>query len=82
MGFSPGAVISVLRSSDHGPLLISLRGSRVALGQEEAAHVFVSLARKEKWTKTETTNPKNLSIALTDQPNVGKSSVFNLSLVA
>jgi ferrous iron transport protein B len=78
LGFTPGAVITVLRSSDHGPLLVSLRGSRVALGRGEAAHIFVSLAGKEKPVETETTNQSNLSIALTGQPNVGKSSVFNL----
>jgi ferrous iron transport protein B len=78
LGFTPGAVISVLRSSDHGPLLVSLRGSRVALGKDEAVHIFVSLTGKEKRVKIETTNQNNLSIALTGQPNVGKSSVFNL----
>ena len=78
LGFTPGAVITVLRSSDHGPLLVSLRGSRVALGQGEAAHIFVSLAGKDKHGKMELTNQNSLSIALTGQPNVGKSSVFNL----
>jgi ferrous iron transport protein B len=77
MGFTPGAVITVLRSSDHGPLLVSLRGSRVALGRGEAAHIFVSFAGKEKMAEAETTNPGTISIALTGQPNVGKSSVFN-----
>src|SRR5271157_610978 len=78
LGFTPGAVVTVLRGSDHGPLLVSLRGSRVALGRGEAAHIFVSPTDKEKPTETETTNHSNLSIALTGQPNVGKSSVFNL----
>jgi ferrous iron transport protein B len=78
LGFTPGAVVTILRSSDHGPLLISLRGSRVALGRGEAAHIFVSFTGKEKPTETETTNPSTISIALTGQPNVGKSSVFNL----
>ena len=76
MGFTPGAAVTVLRSSDHGPLLVSLRGSRVALGREEAIHIFVSFAGKEK--TAETVSPDTLSIALTGQPNVGKSSVFNL----
>ena len=78
MGFTPGASISVIRNSDHGPLLVSLRGSRVALGQGEAAHIFVSLAGKEKPVETETTSPATITIALTGQPNVGKSSVFNV----
>ncbi len=78
MGFTPGAAITVLRSSDHGPLLVSLRGSRVALGRGEAAHIFVSFAGEEKKAEMETIVPGRLSIALTGQPNVGKSSVFNL----
>jgi ferrous iron transport protein B len=76
MGFTPGAAVTVLRSSDHGPLLVTLRGSRVALGREEAIHIFVSFAGKEK--PAETVSSSTLSIALTGQPNVGKSSVFNL----
>jgi len=77
-GFTPGAVITVLRSSDHGPLLVSLRGSRVALGRKEAAHIVVSFAENEKPAEAEATRPGKFSIALTGQPNVGKSSVFNL----
>jgi len=78
LGFTPGAVVTVLRSSDHGPLLVSLRGSRVALGRGEAAHIFVTFIVKEKPAQIETTNQRDLTIALTGQPNVGKSSVFNL----
>jgi ferrous iron transport protein A len=58
LGFTPGAVITVLRGSDHGPLLVSLRGSRVALGQDEAAHIFVSLTGKEKRVKKRNDQPK------------------------
>jgi ferrous iron transport protein B len=77
MGFTPGAAITVLRSSDHGPLLVSLRGSRVALGQGEAAHIFVSFAGKEKTPEPGPVFESVITIALTGQPNVGKSSVFN-----
>ncbi len=78
MGFTPGADITVVRGSDHGPLLVSLRGARVALGRGEAAHIFVSFTAKEKAGRIDTVNKSNLSIGLTGQPNVGKSSVFNL----
>ena len=78
MGFTPGAAITVIRSSDHGPLLVSLRGSRVALGRGEAAHIFVSFAGKEKPAETESISSTAITVALTGQPNVGKSSVFNL----
>ncbi len=77
LGFTPGAPVTVIRNSDHGPLLISLRGSRVALGREEAVHILVSAAGKEKTIAPETKARRGFSIALTGQPNVGKSSVFN-----
>ena len=78
LGFTPGADITMLRSSDHGPLLVSLRGSRVALGRGEAAHIFVASNGEEKPAEIETVQANNFSIALAGQPNVGKSSVFNL----
>ena len=77
MGFTPGAMITVVRSSDHGPLLVSLRGSQVALGRGEAAHIFVSLNGKDRPAEAARTHQASYSIALTGQPNVGKSSVFN-----
>ncbi len=78
LGFTPGATVSVIRTSDHGPLLVSLRGSRVALGRGEAASVLVSFSGEEEVVENEKAVPAHLSIALTGQPNVGKSSVFNL----
>jgi ferrous iron transport protein B len=78
LGFTPGAVLTVLRSSDHGPLLVSLRGSRVALGRKEAGHIVVSISENGIPAETETARQTKHSIALAGQPNVGKSSVFNL----
>jgi ferrous iron transport protein B len=78
LGFTPGADITMLRCSDHGPLLVSLRGSRVALGRGEAAHIFVASNGNEKPAETQTVHSSDFSIALAGQPNVGKSSVFNL----
>jgi ferrous iron transport protein B len=78
LGFTPGAAVVVVRNSYHGPLLVSLRGSQVALGRGEAAHVLVSPVESEMPTQIEVEVPKKVSIALAGQPNVGKSSVFNL----
>lgn len=78
LGFTPGAAVTMIRNSDHGPLLVSLRGSRVALGHGEAAHIFVSQSDKGKSPDSSSIDPPALIIALAGQPNVGKSSVFNL----
>ena len=78
LGFTPGATVTIIRNSDYGPLLVSLRGSQVALGRREAAHILVSFTGKEEIHQTEITMKSNLTIAIAGQPNVGKSSVFNL----
>ena len=78
LGFTPGAALTVIRNSDYGPLLVSLRGSRIALGRKEADHILVSFTKKENLPQIETILQNNPTIALTGQPNVGKSSVFNL----
>lgn len=44
LGFTPGSRITVLNNYNHGPLLLMVHGSRVALGRGEAAKVIV---RKE-----------------------------------
>ena len=76
LGFTPGALIQVLRTGDSGPMLVSIRGSRVALGLDEAGLVEVGEAPPEP-NPPEVTNQKPVVIALAGQPNVGKSTVFN-----
>ncbi len=41
LGFTPGAHISMTQNFGRGPLIVSLRGTRVALGRGEAAQIFV-----------------------------------------
>jgi ferrous iron transport protein B len=77
LGFTPGAAITMIRNGDQGPILVSLRGSRVALGRGEAGHVLVSAVEEESPGPKVMTPHARISIALTGQPNVGKSSVFN-----
>ena len=41
LGFTPGAPLKVLQNRGHGPVLVSLRGTLVALGRAEAAKIVV-----------------------------------------
>jgi len=44
MGLTPGARITVVRSAPfHGPLEVSVRGSRLALGRGMAERIFVEI---------------------------------------
>ncbi len=43
LGFTPGARILMIQNYRHGPLVVSVRGGRVALGREEARMIEVSL---------------------------------------
>jgi Fe2+ transport system protein FeoA len=43
LGFTAGTPISVRQNYGHGPVLVSLRGTLVALGRAEAAKVLVRL---------------------------------------
>jgi len=43
MGFTYGAKVKVLHSSPPGPILVVVRGSRIALGRGVAMKIMVSL---------------------------------------
>lgn len=45
MGFTLGARVKVLQNYGHGPLIVLVRGTRVALGRGEASRIFVSEQR-------------------------------------
>lgn len=42
LGFTPGVSISVVRNNRSGPLIVTVRGSQVALGRGEAKKIIVS----------------------------------------
>ena len=76
LGFTPGASIQVLRTGDGGPMLVYIRGSRVALGLDEAGLVEIGEAPPAE-IPLEPRAQKPVVIALAGQPNAGKSTVFN-----
>ena len=41
LGFVPGSPLQILQNYDVGPLIVSVRGTRIALGREEARRVRV-----------------------------------------
>jgi ferrous iron transport protein A len=41
LGFTPGADVSMTQNYGRGPLIVTVRGTRVALGRIEAAKIFV-----------------------------------------
>ncbi len=42
LGFTAGARLKIVQNYGHGPMLVSLRGTLVALGRAEAAQVLVT----------------------------------------
>ena len=41
LGFTPGAEVSMTQNYGYGPLIVTVRGTRVALGRVEAAKILV-----------------------------------------
>ena len=41
LGFTPGAEVRMAQNYGFGPLIVNVRGTRVALGRVEAAKIFV-----------------------------------------
>jgi ferrous iron transport protein A len=41
LGFTPGAEVSMTQNYGRGPLIVTVRGTRVALGRIEATKIFV-----------------------------------------
>ncbi len=44
LGFTPGVDVKMLQNSGRGPLIVIVRGTRVALGRSEACHIIVKRA--------------------------------------
>lgn len=85
LGFTPGVEVTVERNESHGPILVIVRGARVALGRGEAGKILVEKitesAGQEQLQEISPEPPseeRTILVALAGQPNAGKSTVFNL----
>lgn len=47
LGFTPGAGVDMTQNYGHGPLIVTVRGTRVALGRREAARIFVTRSKRD-----------------------------------
>lgn len=43
LGMTPGVEVDMLQNYGHGPLMVMVRGTRVALGRGEARHILVQV---------------------------------------
>ena len=47
LGLTPGAEVDVTQNLGRGPLIVTVRGTRIALGRGEAAKILVEQNRAE-----------------------------------
>ena len=74
MGFTVGTGVEVIQNLGQGAILVAVRGTQVALGHREASRVLV---QAETSQRTPSTPTPPIKVALTGQPNAGKTTVFN-----
>jgi len=43
LGFTPGAQLTMVQNFGHGPLIVTIRDARIALGRGEASKVRVTI---------------------------------------
>jgi ferrous iron transport protein A len=47
LGFVPGSIVTVIQNYGHGPVLVTVKDARVALGRGEALKVLVEVLPEE-----------------------------------
>jgi len=77
MGIMPGIKIRVLRNSGR-QIIVLASDTRVALGKGQADKILVEKISSARSKSEEKRPSKGLLVALAGQPNVGKTTVFNI----
>jgi ferrous iron transport protein A len=49
LGFTPGAEVRVVQNMGHGPMIVTLRDTRIALGRGEASKILITLQGENEW---------------------------------
>ena len=77
MGIANNTKLKVLRKSG-GLVIVQVADTRVALGSGEASKILLYRVSPSRDEVDQTAAGKKLLVALAGQPNVGKSTVFNI----
>lgn len=77
MGIIVGTKIKMLRNAG-GQIILLASDTRIALGKGQAEKVLVVKTRGKEETEETVRPEKSLLVALAGQPNVGKTTIFNL----
>ncbi len=77
MGIVNNTKLKVLRKSG-GLVIVQVADTRVALGSGEASKILLYRVSSSRDEADQTAAGKKLLVALAGQPNVGKSTVFNI----
>jgi len=77
MGISQNARIRVLQSAG-GRFIVEAADARIALGWFEVSHIGVVRSRPLRETESPLPERRRMLVALAGQPNVGKSTIFNI----
>jgi ferrous iron transport protein A len=48
LGFTPGVQITMLQNLGHGPIIVTLRDTRIALGRGEACKILIAPEKREQ----------------------------------
>ncbi len=79
MGIAPSTRLKVSRHSGGGPFIVQVGDGRVALGMGEAEKILVQvIPESAEEIPPEKEESRQLLVALAGQPNIGKSTIFNI----